>query len=148
MVQGVSVWRATANDTIDREQGKILGRAKEWMPDVQYRKIGEGAFKNNTKLKRAVFPENVKEIGVQSFCNAMLREVEIYGVASIRKEAFFNCVKLRNIHLPYTTNCIGKRAFAQCKKLECVMIDQESSCKELAEEVFSDCSSLKEVVLP
>lgn len=144
----VSVWRAAANDTIDREQGKLLGRAKEWTPDIQYRRIGEGAFKNNTKLKRAVFPKSVKEIGVQSFYNTMLRKVEIYGTVSIRKEAFFNCVKLQSIDLPYTTNRIGKRAFAQCKNLEHAVIHPESSCKEIAEESFSGCSNLKEVILP
>lgn len=76
------------------------------------------------------------EIGAQSFYNTMLREVELKGTILIRKEAFYNCTKLKQVKLPKTTNFIGNRAFAQCKSLERMEIDVGSICREVKAEAF------------
>ena len=117
MAGEVSVWKANEKDTLNKVQVKNNGNIKEWIADTHYRKIGEKAFKNNTKLRRVILPENVVEVGAQSFYNTTLREVEMKGTVLIRKEAFYNCTKLGQVKLPGTTNFIGRRAFAQCKSL-------------------------------
>ena len=144
----VSLWKAYEKDTLDKVQGKNNGNIKELVADSHYRKIGERAFKNNTKLRRVILPENVVEIGAQSFYNTMLREVELKGTILIRKEAFYNCTKLKQVKLPKTTNFIGNRAFAQCKSLERMEIDVGSICREVKAEAFSGCVNLKHIALP
>lgn len=78
----------------------------------------------------------------------MLREVELKGTILIRKEAFYNCTKLKQVKLPKTTNFIGNRAFAQCKSLERMEIDVGSICREVKAEAFSGCVNLKHIALP
>lgn len=144
----VSVWRAESGNTFTKSQDKEIGRQKEWTADQGCRVIGEGAFKNNTKLRSVILPEHVKEVGVKSFENTSLRNVEMKGIVSVRKEAFYNCTRLSQVRIPRTANFIGKRAFAQCRRLEQVQIERGSVCREIKPETFAGCSNLNSVNIP
>ncbi len=148
MVQKVSVWKAEEERTLSWKQGMGKEKIKQWTATEQYRKIGEGAFKNNTKLKSVVLPEHVKEIGIQSFYNTALREIQIDGIVRIGKEAFGNCSRLQQMKLPETIQYMGKRAFVQCRKLEFIEFAPNALCSEIRTETFLECNSLKEILLP
>jgi len=84
--------------------------------------IGNGAFASS-KLKKAVIPNSVKNIG---------------------KYAFMNCVNLVNITIPNTVSEIKDGTFFSCKGLEKITIP--SSVKSIGTSAFLKCSKLKNVV--
>ena len=47
-------------------------------------------------------------------------------VEEINKEAFFNNEKIFSVTIPYNVNKIGIRAFARCKKLENIYVDDRN----------------------
>ncbi len=74
--------------------------------------IGEGAFRNCTKLKEVVIPD---------------------GVKYIERSAFENCTSLESVTIPSTLEFLGKDAFAGCtslKNIECSNPDVESAVKK------------------
>lgn len=148
MAGTISVWRAETGRTVRRMDLGDAGREKEWRADRLCRVIGEGAFRNNTKVRRVILPENVREIGIQSFGNASLRLVDMQRVETIRKEAFYNCAHLNRLYIPKSVSFIGKKAFARCRRLEQVRLERGSACREIKQETFAECSSLSEVFLP
>jgi hypothetical protein len=144
----VYVWRQEPKNTFTKTQAKEKRKLKEWKADPSCRAIGKGAFQNNTKLKRVILPENVKEVGIQSFENTALRNVEMTAVESVQREAFRSCSHLKGVFVPSTVNFIGKEAFAQCRNLKEVEIAKSCGCSEIIEQTFQDCESLTAVTLP
>lgn len=135
--------------------------------------IGVGAFSNAKALSAINFPSVLNEIGKGAFYGcANLQEVNLeYAqikiisdqsfdgclklakvtlpnmLLAINDNAFNNCESLTSINFPATLEDIGKGAFLKCKSL------QEANLKDtkitiLYNYVFSDCSSLNNVVLP
>lgn len=144
----VSIWRENENkiECFDR-QG--MGKISEWTAEPGCCRTEDGIFKNSSSLKKVVLPGWVKEIGMQSFYNnCALREAKLEAVVFIRKEAFYNCVRLKNIYLPGTVSFIGKRAFAQCRRAEQIVFAPNSRCREIKEEVFSYCINFHEMAVP
>ena len=66
------------------------------------------------------------------------------GVNSICYAAFYN-TGLTSIFIPKNVEVIGKKAFWHCRDLTTVGFDRNSSYKELPEQCFKDCESLKNV---
>ena len=64
------------------------------------RKIAPGAFSDNFRLKRIVFPDTLEEIGEAAFSRCWLRQVTIpVSVRKIRSGAFQNCSMLEQAEL-------------------------------------------------
>ena len=64
-------------------------------------------------MKKLVFPPQVKEIGINAFFSCgKLKEVSFNeGLKTIQREAFRNCPKLTEIHLPASIKKVGPDAF-------------------------------------
>lgn len=66
------------------------------------------------------------------------------GVNSIYYAAFYN-TGLTSIFIPKNVEVIGKKAFWHCRALTTVGFDRNSAYKELPEQCFKECESLKSV---
>lgn len=147
MASVVSVWRAEEKEVFfaaDQSNRKM----KDWTAGKEYKKIGDGVFKNNTRLRQVTLPANIENIGIQSFYNTRIQRADILGAQVIGREAFCSCAKLESIRLPETVTHIGRRAFAQCRRMESAELEAASICGRIKEETFAECASLKSIVLP
>lgn len=68
-----------------------------------------------------------------------------YGVRNIEEYAFYNCVNLKNIELPYGVYSIASYAFYNCKNL--VSFYFPSSIERIGKYAFANCSGFIEVSL-
>lgn len=89
---------------------------KQVVPEVviHLEKVPPVCFADCSGLKRVVFAEEVKKIGVQSFLNCIgLKEIVLpQGLEEIGAEAFAGCSSLtRTIKLPDSLTKIGREAF-------------------------------------
>lgn len=66
------------------------------------------------------------------------------GVNSICYAAFYN-TGLTSVFIPKNVEIIGQKAFWHCRDLTTVGFDRNSAYKELPEQCFKDCESLKNV---
>lgn len=66
------------------------------------------------------------------------------GVNSICYAAFYN-TGLTSVFIPKNVKIIGQKVFWHCRDLTTVGFDRNSSYKELPEQCFKDCESLKNV---
>ncbi|MCL2086524.1 MAG: leucine-rich repeat protein [Oscillospiraceae bacterium] len=108
--------------------------------------IGYLAFAAS-KLAEIRISESVTEIGNNAFINSKaLTSVVFYppmggepgGVETIGDYAFYGCISLEEITIPYTVKTIGDYAFTECEKLANVTIgDGVTNIGNLA---FADCS--------
>jgi hypothetical protein len=83
------------------------------------KKIGEGAFKNCTKLESITFTK---------------------GLTSIGKEAFSGCGRIEEIHLCSGVRTIGAHAFENCKNL--IVVDLPEGLKSIGDFAFANCTAL------
>ena len=97
--------------------------------------IGEGVFKNLTKLMRVNMGENVQKIGQDAFYQCgNLKEIALpKNLKSIGNRAFYGC-GLREVKIPDGVEKIGPQAFAYCRGLIDVYIP--ASVKSIGQEVF------------
>ena len=149
MSQTVGVWRKRDPEVLDRREGNIIGKERELKIPSRYCRIDAEVFKNNIRIRSVFLPEEMREIGVRSFCNnTTLREVQAPGVEVVGKEAFYNCTRLKEVLFSGAVSRIGKRAFAQCIRMEQMVFSPDSVCQEIEDEMFSGCENLCQVELP
>lgn len=110
--------------------------------------IGEGAFSNDTSIKKVVIGKNVKQIAEGAFYgNSEIEEIIIAdGVEVIGGGAFVGCTALKEIILPNSVRELGPYAFYYCTSLETVKMSTNIS--EIYEYTFAKCASLKEMTIP
>ncbi len=84
--------------------------------------IGGSAFFNNSTVQQIIIPEGIKSIG---------------------KSAFEHCTALKTVTIPDSLEILGSRAFYDCSKLEELIIGDNSNLKQIGEEAFSSCRSLR-----
>lgn len=86
--------------------------------------IGNGAFKNNKKLKSVKIGKNIKLIGKEAFsgCKKLAKVKMGKDVTSIGQKAFNNCTSLTIITIPSKVKKIGKKAFYKCKNLQYILV--------------------------
>lgn len=101
--------------------------------------ISEGVLRN-VSVAKVVIPSTVTKIAARAFQNSDLHVIEIPdSVKSIDDEAFEGCDYLKTVKLPAKLYNVGKRVFANCRKLQTV---ENMEAAMIGEEVFAECPSL------
>lgn len=114
------------------------------------------------------YPKNLEYIGPRAFFGANFTEdiIEIDGVElnwgafsgtnikkviflsdyqELREEIFYNCIKLEEIVLPNSLECIPQEMFYGCVALQNIAFGE--NIKEIGEKAFYSCEALKEVII-
>lgn len=104
--------------------------------------IGDGAFAENTELKKVSIPSSVKYIDDYAFSGCTsLKNVNVEdGLEVIGYRAFYKCTYLREMDLPATLKKIDDEAFRECERLKTLTIPK--SCEEIGTDTFRACMSL------
>lgn len=101
--------------------------------------ISEGVLRY-VSVAKVVIPSTVTKIAARAFQGSDLHVIEIPdSVKSIDDEAFEGCNHLKTVKLPAKLYNVGKRVFANCKKLQTV---ENIEAAMIGEEVFAECPSL------
>lgn len=133
--------------------------------------IGEGAFSNDTTIKKVIIGKNVKQIAEGAFygnsnieqivisdgveiigggafvgCTALTEIVIPNSVTELGPYAFYYCTSLRSVKLSTELSAIYEYTFAKCSALEHVNVPE--GVKEIKTAAFYECSSLSSVILP
>lgn len=110
--------------------------------------IEEGAFFQNTSVRKLTIHGGLDRIGASAFCDCTtLIEVEIPdGVTQIGEFAFYGCTALQQIALPGTISEWGTHTFANCSSLTKVTLG--SGIKQIGNAAFYGCTNLKSILLP
>ncbi len=133
--------------------------------------INEQAFYDRSLLTKIVIPESVTSIEFEAFrhCTSLtsilisaisigegafasctsLESVEFEGKGNLKligKNAFENCIALKNFVIPEGVTEIGEGAFMLCESLTSVTIP--TSATKIGDRAFASCSSLKYIVIP
>ena len=108
--------------------------------------IGDKAFYDNNKLKKAIIPSSVTYIGSSAFSYCKkLSELELTdGLKYIGEGAFFHCDSLYDLAIPDTVECIAPEAFSYSGIRR---ISLGSGLVEIGDNAFS-CSKLVSISLP
>lgn len=112
--------------------------------------IGSNAFRE-TGLKSVAFPASLKRIASQAFLKTQLENVVLpEGVQEIGNEAFREVTTLKSITLPNNIQKIGERAFTYSTQLLTVNYTGSMKSAEgmVENAAFSDCQTLKRIILP
>ena len=125
-----------------------------------YKSIDGVLFSKNEK-KLIAFPGNrtgsytvpntVEIIGFGAFENTKLTEVnfsENINLLTLGYRVFYNAKNLKEITIPSSVISIDYYAFAMCKNLETVNIDQNAKFNGIYEGAFYGCINLKNITLP
>ena len=131
--------------------------------------IGEGAFRNNTKITRVILPSSTLTIGRYAFegCTALtevvfnegLETISDYAfrnsgltilnlpdsVASIGKYCFYS-IQIESLVLPDGVSRLSKYAFYGCSRLTSITF--QPRLYEIGERAFYNCTALTEIIIP
>lgn len=90
--------------------------------------IGEGAFRNNEKLKAVEIPPNVREISFNAFKNCTaLKDVYISdSVEKVGPGAFEGCTSLETVEIGKNVSSWGTGVFVGCDKLAEIIVDEDN----------------------
>ena len=89
--------------------------------------IGDGAFKNQNRLREINLPQNLTKIGIS---------------------AFEGCSNLLKVNVPDTVLSIGEYAFKDCIRVQEVIFTDNCKLKEIKNEAFSNCASISRFDIP
>ncbi|MBQ9097843.1 MAG: leucine-rich repeat protein, partial [Clostridia bacterium] len=107
-----------------------------------------GAFDHCSALTSVIFEEGTQcaVIGAYAFSQSGLKEIVLpSSVSTLGKRAFY-ATKITTLVIPETCTNFGVGAFYECEKLETVVLNTKATA--LAEDMFSGCSALTEIVIP
>lgn len=140
-----------ANDDIAVITGYVGGAAEVVIPasinGSNVTGILEGAFANNTVIKKVTIEADIRSIPDNCFSNSSIVEVVLpKKLRSIGAKSFADCVSLTKITLPNGMQKIEREAFINCSGLTSMAIPE--GVTEIKEYAFKNCSNLTEVSLP
>ena len=124
----------------------VIREGKEGMR-TENNTMPNSLFAGAKALVKAILPENVINIGRNSFDNCeSLKEVTIpETVITIGSNAFSDCPALEAIRLPNSLTKIEHDAFEQCTSLKEIEIPE--NVVEIEGNVFTGCKALTKVVI-
>ena len=107
--------------------------------------IGEGAFRNNTKLVSLVIPDTVVKIGGYTFdgCSLLSDLTLSASLTEIPYGMCRYCYALESVTIPDGVKRIGGEAFWECRNLE--EISLPASLKTVGSSAFQGCTKLADV---
>lgn len=110
--------------------------------------ICEGAFANDTTLRKVVIPDSVKEIGSGAFyaCTSLEKVTMTDSVESIGSMAFFACISLSDITLSKSITTIRNQTFGYCGALESFSVPE--GVVSIEPMCFYGCTAIREFYLP
>lgn len=104
--------------------------------------IGEGFFRDNTKLENIELASTIKTVENNAFNGCVaLKTAVLHGAETIGENAFSGCNALTSIDMP-CVKTIGSGAFNGCKALTSVSLN---TVTEIKENTFSGCGTLTTV---
>lgn len=113
--------------------------------DDSFEKIPDYCFNSCSSLE-TVTMNGVKSLGIGAFQNSGISAITIpEAVTVVKKNTFFNCIKLTTVTLSSATTAVGSDAFKGCAKLESVELP--STLTDLGKGSFALCKGLKTVVI-
>ena len=109
--------------------------------------VGAKSFKNYTSLKAASLPAGITEIGADAFYGSGITSIKLpEKLEKMGAQAFYNCSSLAGeIVIPNGVAEIPNLTFAKTK---ISVVSFGSGVKAIGNSAFSECTELKEVVLP
>lgn len=110
--------------------------------------IGREAFCNCRGLQNIILPEGIKTIGMQAFsgCTGLQSIILPKGVKTTGVSAFARCTSLQSITLPEGLETIGEFAFYYCTGLQSIILPE--GVKTIGEQAFYGCTGLQSITLP
>ena len=114
--------------------------------DLHVTGVCSGAFKNNTKITYIDLPESLDDIPMSTFegCSNLEGLNGSHSqLTQIKKRAFADCVKLKDITLPDSLVELGDESFANTGVINA--IPDISHVETLGERIFADCTKLTSV---
>ena len=87
-------------------------------------------------------PTDIKGIGIDACAGLPIKKVEFNKVKIIGGGAFENCDQLTTIRISKNVEEIRGEAFAGCKNLEAIEIEEKSKLKEIGMNAFNGCRKL------
>ena len=114
--------------------------------------IGDQTFANCSSMTSIKFSDNLLRIGSEAFSGCTGLNQEITFPAKLRTigwNAFSNCSNLfGTLTLPASLESLGASAFQGCTNLQKVDMSACTSLTEISDQIFSNCSNLKEIQFP
>ena len=106
-------------------------------------KVYDKAFLNYRKLKSAVIPSTVKNIGKQAFegCTALTKDELPDSMTVIDNKAFYRCEKLVDVKIPSSLTTLGEYSFAYSSIKNAVVPKNVIN----VEKVFASCGALESI---
>lgn len=110
--------------------------------------IGDGAFRDCSKLKSVTIGNGVTSIGYRAFsdCSSLTSITIPNSVTSMGYNAFSDCRSLIGITIPDGVTNIGGSAFSGCSSLTSINIPD--GVTSILPSTFYNCSKLKSITIP
>ncbi len=112
--------------------------------------IGDGAFKDNTKLTSITIPSTIESIGGVAFHGCSELKTVIFDefdagsrLTELPSGVFNKCAKLETVDIPDSVRTIGYRAFSDCSLLDNVSLPH--NLKEIMNYAFAGCANLESI---
>lgn len=115
--------------------------------DAGLEKVGEMCFQDCSSLTKFEFPETLKVIDFQAFCDAGLLKANLPdGVETVGQSAFFCNDKMEEARIPASVKEWVGSTFYGCTSLTKCEISE--GIQIIPEQAFNYCASLSEVTIP
>lgn len=107
--------------------------------------ISQRAFQNCSALESLTLPATLSKIGARAFsgCSGLTEIMIPANVSYVWDGAFSRCENLKRVDLKDCSFGGGNLMFEGCERLESV---ENFNLKEVAQKMFKDCKSLKDVI--
>ena len=121
------------------------------------KKIGAGAFRNNSGIRTARLGNGLVSIGESAFrnCSALTEAILPESLESIGDRAFLDCSKLSKVVIPSKITKIGDQTFMGCNALRNEFTNKEGEIEGLivktnkidtiGEDAFRNCAKLADI---